>query len=395
MTTMTSAAALLLLCSGPMAVQAQQKGPEQGGPSQAQQGGQQGTPAGKAESRGNEGGEAKGGKQQQAEPKDKDAGKATKSQAQDSKQQPTQKQAEPKDKDAGKATKSQAQDSKQQPTQKQAEPKDKDAGKATKSQAQDSKQQPTQKQAEPKDKDAGKATKSQAQDSKQQPAQQQAEPKSKDTGTTTKGQAQDNNQQRTQQQAQPSGKATTGGQGQRVQISQEQRTTIRQTILGAGQVNRVQNVNVRVNVGSRIPSGIRLAPLPATVVSIVPAYRSYSYFVVSDEIYIVEPQTLVVVDVIHVSGPDRGGSQSAALTLSQDERRILVRTIEIRRDSTLGLGALEIGASVPRGVEVVEFPSVVVEEVPKLRGYHYFTAENAIVIVEPSRDRIALVIEAR
>jgi hypothetical protein len=148
-------------------------------------------------------------------------------------------------------------------------------------------------------------------------------------------------------------------------------------------------------VGSRIPSGIRLAPLPATVVSIVPAYRSYSYFVVSDEIYIVEPQTLVVVDVIHVSGPDRGGSQSAALTLSQDERRILVRTIEIRRDSTLGLGALEIGASVPRGVEVVEFPSVVVEEVPKLRGYHYFTAENAIVIVEPSRDRIALVIEAR
>ncbi|HEX4894093.1 MAG TPA: DUF1236 domain-containing protein [Hyphomicrobiaceae bacterium] len=366
LTTMTSAAALLLLCSGPMAVQAQQKGPEPGGPSQAQQGGQQGAPAGKAESRGDEGGKAQSGKQQQAEPKGKDAGDTGKRQAQEPKQQPKQQQAEPKGKDAG------------------------DAGK---SQGQDSKQQPTQKQAEPKDKDAGKATKSQAQDSKQQPTQQQAEPKSKDTGTTTKGQAQDTNQQRTQQQAQPSGKATT--QGQRVQISQEQRTNIRQTILSSGQVNRVQNVNVRVNVGSRIPSGIRLAPLPPTVISLVPEYRSYHYFVVEEEIYIVEPSTQVVVEVIHVSGPDRGGSQSTALTLSQEERRILVRAIEIRRDSTLGLGALEIGARVPRGVELVEFPAIVVEEVPKLRGYHYFTAENAIVIVEPSRDRIALVVEAR
>ena len=86
-----------------------------------------------------------------------------------------------------------------------------------------------------------------------------------------------------------------------------------QTLVKERTVNRAAKINVSINVGTRVPRSVRLAPLPAAIIAIVPEYRSYRYVVVDDRICIIEPTTNQVVEVITDSGrvagrDDRGGS---------------------------------------------------------------------------------------
>jgi len=51
-------------------------------------------------------------------------------------------------------------------------------------------------------------------------------------------------------------------------------------------------------MGTEVPRTVKLAPLPPTIVEIVPQYRSYEYVVVQDDIVIVDPKTMKIVYVI-------------------------------------------------------------------------------------------------
>ena len=183
-----------------------------------------------------------------------------------------------------------------------------------------------------------------------------------------------------------------------MQITEEKRTNIHQTILKERNVNRVTNVNFSINIGTRVPRSVRLEVLPATVITIVPEYRSYRYFVVDDQICIVEPSTYEIVEVIRVSdrtasGDNRGGS--ARLVLTEEEKAILLREVDLRGSSTLALGALTEGAEIPRDVSLQTFPAIVVEKVPKVREYKYVAAENRLAIVDPRGSKVELVVEGR
>jgi hypothetical protein len=81
-------------------------------------------------------------------------------------------------------------------------------------------------------------------------------------------------------------------------LTTEQRTQIRQTVLRGGTVNRVSNVNFSISVGTVVPRSVKLVAVPASIVEIHPAWRGFLYFVVEDEIIIVEPGTLKIVAVI-------------------------------------------------------------------------------------------------
>jgi hypothetical protein len=183
-----------------------------------------------------------------------------------------------------------------------------------------------------------------------------------------------------------------------VQISEDKRSNIHQTILKERNVNRATNVNFSINIGTRVPRSLRLVALPVSVITIVPEYRSYRYFVVDDQICIVEPSTYEIVEVIrvsdHTAGRDSRGS-SAALMLTEREKEILLRDVDLRSGSTLALGALTEGAEVPRDVSLRTFSAAVVEQVPKVRDYKYVTAENRLAIVDPRGSKVELVIEDR
>ena len=88
-------------------------------------------------------------------------------------------------------------------------------------------------------------------------------------------------------------------------------------------------------------------------------------------------------------------AQPAPLSLTDEERLIIRRKVRARSGSTLALGALAEGADVPRGVTVASFPKEVVEAVPKLAPYRYFSIENVIAIVDPLTFKVLMVVEGR
>ena len=88
--------------------------------------------------------------------------------------------------------------------------------------------------------------------------------------------------------------------GPRVQqLSDDQRSRIK-TVIGRGSGPRLSrsDANFDISVGTRIPRSVHFVTLPSEIVSIVPQYRGFNYFLVEDEIVIVDPRTLEIVAVI-------------------------------------------------------------------------------------------------
>jgi len=183
-----------------------------------------------------------------------------------------------------------------------------------------------------------------------------------------------------------------------VQLSEQQRSTVHSTILKESNVNRATNVNFSVSVGTRVPRSVHLVALPASVLSIVPQYNSYQYFMANDQICIVDPSNFEIVEVISGSGRTAGADTRASATrlmLTEEEKEIILSEVGTNGGSTMGLGALSEGAEVPRGVQVRAFPEQVVQQVPKVENYKYFTAENSVAIVDPRGSKVELLIESR
>jgi hypothetical protein len=93
------------------------------------------------------------------------------------------------------------------------------------------------------------------------------------------------------------GANTSGETTASINLTAEQQTEVR-TVFREVQVEPA-NIDIEVNIGTVAPETIVLHPLPARIIEIVPAYRSYKYFVLADgTIVIVVPDTRKVVYVI-------------------------------------------------------------------------------------------------
>jgi hypothetical protein len=77
---------------------------------------------------------------------------------------------------------------------------------------------------------------------------------------------------------------------------------VAQTLMASGGSQQSQNINVHVNVGANLPADVVVDPLPPTIVELVPEFRGYDYFVLGDEIVIVDPATRQVVEIIEDVG---------------------------------------------------------------------------------------------
>jgi hypothetical protein len=120
-------------------------------------------------------------------------------------------------------------------------------------------------------------------------AQQQRQ----EQGTT--GQAPRTEPQSGQMQRQP---AESRSSETTVNLNTEQRTRIRETVLKESNAPRVGSVNFSVSVGTVVPTSVRIVRLPAPIVEIYPAWRDYDYFVVGDEIVVVDPRDHRIVAVL-------------------------------------------------------------------------------------------------
>jgi hypothetical protein len=128
------------------------------------------------------------------------------------------------------------------------------------------------------------------------------------------------------------------------------------------------------------------------VVEFFPYYRDYSYFVVGDEICIVNPQTYEVVDVID-QGYWSSRPQVAQLRLSSAQVAIVRDSIPRDFPEASIRLRLALGAEIPDDVELHEFPVLVLDRAPELRDYRFLVAEEQIVIVDPHDRSVALIID--
>ena len=93
---------------------------------------------------------------------------------------------------------------------------------------------------------------------------------------------------------------TTTGQGAAgtsASLSTEQRTTIR-TAIQKQNVRPVTNVNFSISVGTAVPRSVRFYTVPMQLVQIYPRWRGYQYFLVGDQIVVVNPRTHEIVAVL-------------------------------------------------------------------------------------------------
>jgi hypothetical protein len=83
-----------------------------------------------------------------------------------------------------------------------------------------------------------------------------------------------------------------------VNVTTEQQTEVRTAITEVN-VQPVTNIDIDINVGVVIPQTVTLTPLPARVVTVLPQFAGYLFFLLPDgRIVIVAPTTLKVVYVL-------------------------------------------------------------------------------------------------
>ena len=98
--------------------------------------------------------------------------------------------------------------------------------------------------------------------------------------------------------AKEEGRSQTVGQaGAGAKLSTEQRTKIT-TVIRGQHVAPVTNVNFAVSIGTRVPREVGFHPLPTEIVTIYPEWRGYDFFLVREQIVVVDPRTLEIVAVL-------------------------------------------------------------------------------------------------
>lgn len=189
---------------------------------------------------------------------------------------------------------------------------------------------------------------------------------------------------------------------ERVRLSERERTRISSSIARL-HVRPITRVNFSVGVGVVVPASVRLEPLPADIVATVPEYRGYDFFVVNDQIAIVQPRTHRIVELLPYSGETTaagyesvGRSRDERVRLSNAQRQTIRRVVTTRETTAEAPSEEEdvtIGETLPETVVVHEFPDTVYESVPTLRSYRYIVRDQDIYLVDPSSRRVIEEIE--
>ena len=179
----------------------------------------------------------------------------------------------------------------------------------------------------------------------------------------------------------------------RLQLTSERRMRLRSSF-SIDRRARIANARFERRIGHRIPRSVRLFVVPAAVVSIFPDYRDYRYVVVEDDIYIVDPGTYEIVDLLDDDlSPPAGTRQIAQLTLTPAEKALVLDSISPDFPETDVRLRLALGAEIPERVELHEFAPIVLDNVPRLRDLRFIVAQGSVVIVDPADRSIELLLE--
>jgi hypothetical protein len=136
----------------------------------------------------------------------------------------------------------------------------------------------------------------------QEQKKEQTQPGQKQGQSQKEGQKQDQGQKQAQPQTQGQGQGKQDAQqksGGSVTFTTEQRTRVRTTVLQGSNAPRATNVNFSINVGTAVPTSVRVVTVPQLILDVQPEWRGHMYFIVGDQIIIVDRnhRIVAVIDV--------------------------------------------------------------------------------------------------
>jgi Protein of unknown function (DUF1236) len=82
-----------------------------------------------------------------------------------------------------------------------------------------------------------------------------------------------------------------------VNLNEEDRHTIREIVLKDRKVQKTPE-NAKVVIGEVVPQGVNLQPMPDDVTRKVPQLKNNTYFVMGEEVVIVEPKDNTVAEIV-------------------------------------------------------------------------------------------------
>jgi len=156
-----------------------------------------------------------------------------------------------------------------------------------------------------------------------------------------------------------------------------------------------QNLNIQVNVGTRLPQNVQARRLPSDIVRIMPQYRDYEYTVIDNRVAIVDPRGREVVEILD-DGPGYGGTAAYGrdrIAISDDTRtrfRELVRSSSTTVGSTSPSGG---GTSASNCLSLQPVPEELARTHPELSSYRYLAVGDQVVLVDPQQQKIVQVID--
>ncbi len=94
--------------------------------------------------------------------------------------------------------------------------------------------------------------------------------------------------------------STTSAQGGSKSLTAEQKTKIRTSVLQSGPKVSRSSINFNISVGTVVPRSVHFVTVPQTIVEIYPEYRGFEYFVVDEEIIIIDPHSYKIITILNV-----------------------------------------------------------------------------------------------
>ena len=95
----------------------------------------------------------------------------------------------------------------------------------------------------------------------------------------------------------PKAQPSSTNQSSALQLSASQKTAIFQSVTKE-KVKTPPPANLQLSVGAQVPASVELYALPANIVSTVPATKQYKYTVAQNQVVLVDPASMKVVEII-------------------------------------------------------------------------------------------------
>jgi hypothetical protein len=81
-------------------------------------------------------------------------------------------------------------------------------------------------------------------------------------------------------------------------LTPENRTRTHEAFVKERSAPRVDHVDFGLSVGTAVPRSVRIVVVPETIIEIQPTWRGCEYFMVGDQIVIVDPPSMEIVAVL-------------------------------------------------------------------------------------------------